>query len=58
MTNYNIDRDFDELRSTRLPFYPMLLPVLNKLVQRKNNKINLPDEWKVSKEKIKGYKNG
>ena len=56
MNKYNIHSDFDELKNTKLPFYPIILPVLNKLVQRKNNQMDLPDNVKVSNEKIKGYK--
>lgn len=55
MSKYNIHSDFEELKNTKLPFYPIVLPVLNKLVQRKNNQMKLPDTIKVSNERIEGY---
>lgn len=55
MSNYPIHRDFDVLRNTKLPFYPILLPALNKLVQRKNNRMKLSDKVKILSKKIEGY---
>lgn len=55
MNAYNIHQSFDSLKNTKLPFYPFLLPILNKLVARKNNKLSLPDDIKTTVIKIEGY---
>lgn len=56
MSSYKIDPDFKTLEKTKLPFYPLLLPVLNKLVARKNNRITPPSNLKITKKTIAGYK--
>ncbi|RUT44649.1 alpha/beta hydrolase [Paenibacillus anaericanus] len=56
MSKYEINSDFKKLEKTKLPFYPIVLPVLNKLMERNNNKLPLPDQVKVTKKQIDGYK--
>ncbi|MFC7677761.1 alpha/beta hydrolase [Paenibacillus sp. GCM10028914] len=58
MSKYNIHSDFEELKNIKLPFYPIILPILNKLVQRKNNRMKLPDTIKVSNKRIESYQGG
>lgn len=57
MSKYEINPDFKKLENTKLPFYPMVLPILNKLVERKNNKMMLPEKLKVTEKEIEGYNN-
>ncbi|GAF19653.1 hypothetical protein JCM19046_4317 [Bacillus sp. JCM 19046] len=55
MRAYPIHPDFKSLEKTKLPFYPFLLPLLNKLVARKNSRITLPANLKMTKKTISGY---
>ncbi|WP_054704258.1 alpha/beta hydrolase [Bacillus sp. JCM 19041] len=56
--SYNIHSDFKQLEKNSLPLYPLILPVLNKLIARKNNRIPLPDGIHTTKQQIVGYENG
>ncbi|PRX75019.1 alpha/beta hydrolase family protein [Cohnella sp. SGD-V74] len=58
MSKYAIHEDFKKLEKNTLPFYPIVLPLLNKLMQRSNSRLKLPDGIVVTKKQIKGYRNG
>lgn len=58
MKKYAIDESFERLEKNRLPLYPMLLPLLSKLMDKHNDKFKFPDGIKVTKQQILGYKEG
>lgn len=58
MSKYTIHADFKKLEKNRLPLYPVLLPLLSKLMDKSNERFSFPDNIAVSKQQIQGYRQG
>ncbi|MBU3178347.1 alpha/beta hydrolase [Clostridium estertheticum] len=58
MSKYNIHSDFKKYENTKLPLYPLLLPLINTLINSSVNKIKPAEGVSATKKKITGYQNG
>lgn len=58
MSKYNIHSDFKKYENTKLPLFPLLLPLINTLMTISVNNIKPPERVCATKKKIPSYQNG